>query len=144
MLDLQRYKEGSLRSEVHFTRAALWTHLAFGVLSVILMLFHEIFVWAAAAGLWYLICILLITGVLSGIAACRWLLAIAFFAFAIGGILFIGHVLPTLKPEHPPLIAHDLIPFWLGLLNVTYVAGGIFFLTNVRVRKACNIGFKLW
>ncbi len=144
MLDLQRYKEGNRRSEVHFTRAALWAHLGLGALAVVLLLFHEIFRWAAAAGLWYLLSVLLITGVLSGMSGCRSLLAIAFLAFAVGGILFLGHVLPELKPEQPPLIPHALLPVWLGFVNVSYAVGGILFLTNVRIRKACDIGFKLW
>jgi hypothetical protein len=144
MLDLQRYKEGSLRSEVHFTRVALWAHLVVGGVAVVLLLFHEVFRWAAGAGLWYLMTVLLITGILSGMAVCRCLLALFFFIFTIGGILFLGHVLPELKPEQPPLISHSLLPLWLGLVNVTYAAGGIFFLLNVRIRKACDIGFKLW
>lgn len=144
MLDLQRYKEGNRRSEVHFTRAALWGHLGLGGLAVVLLLFHELFRWAAFAGLWYLFSVLLITGILSGMAACRFILALAFLSFSIGGILFLGHVLPELKPEQPPLIPHGLLPIWLGVANATYAVGGILFLTNVRVRKACDIGFKLW
>lgn len=77
-------------------------------------------------------------------AACRFLLALAFLLFSIGGILFLGHVLPELKPEQPPLIPHGLLPIWLGVANATYAVGGILFFTNVRVRKACDIGFKLW
>ena len=30
------------------------------------------------------------------------------------------------------------------MVNATYAVGAILFLTNVRVRKACDIGFKLW
>ncbi len=144
MLDLQRYKEGSLRGEVHFTRAALWTHLVVGGVAVVLLLFHELFRWAAGAGLWYLLSVLLITGILSGMSACRWLLALSFFAFSIGGILFLGHVLPELKPETPPLVSHGLLPLWLGMVNVIYTGGGLFFLISVKIRKACHVGFKLW
>ena len=123
---------------------ALWVHLGLGSLAVVLLLFHEIFRWAAAAGLWYLLSVLLITGVLSGTTGCRSLLAFAFLIFAVGGILFLGQVLPDLKPEQPPLVPYSLLPIWLGFVNVSYIAGGILFLTNVRVRKACDIGFKLW
>ncbi|MES2597336.1 MAG: hypothetical protein V4662_18450 [Verrucomicrobiota bacterium] len=143
MLDAQRYKGNTLRLEVHFTRVILWTHLGFGVLVVLLMLLHEIFGWAAGAGIWYVATVFLVGGLLSGHSACRWILGVSFLAFSVAGVIFLAQVLPGMQPEHTPLLPHGLLRFWLGLANLTYAAGGVLMLRSERIRKAAGLGFKL-
>lgn len=144
MLDAQRYRSGTYRAEVHFTRMLLWAHLALGLLVIVMMLFHEIFSWAMAAAIWYLLSSLILVGLLSAMRFCRIGLALAFLTFAVGGVYFLGNVLPQLNPESPPLIPHALLPFWLGLMNVTYAAGAACMAFHDKVRKASTISFSLW
>lgn len=144
MLDAQRYKGSTLRLEVHFTRAVLWVHLSLGILVVLLMLLHEVFGWAAGAAGWYLVSVLVVGGFISGYASCRWLLGAAFLAFALAGAIFLGQVLPEMKPDQPPLLSHSFLRVWLGAVNLIYAAGGFLVLRSERIRKAAGIGFKLW
>lgn len=144
MLDAQRYRAGTYRAEVHFTRLILWSHLALGALVILMMLFHEIFSWALLTAAWYLITSLILVGLLSTMRFCRVGLALAFLSFSLGGVYFLGNVLPDLHPETSPLIPHALLPFWLGLVNVTYAAGAACMAFNDKVRKACTISFSLW
>ncbi len=144
MLDAQRYRKDSYRAEVHFTRLILWAHLALGALVVVMLLFHEIFAWAVAAATWYLLSALILVGLLSSLRFCRVGLALAFLVFSLGGVFFLGNVLPGLKPESPPLIPHALLPFWLGLANVIYAAGAACMAFHDKVRRACTINFSLW
>jgi signal transduction histidine kinase len=144
MLDLQRYKGNTLRQEVRFTRIVLWAHLGLGILVVLLLLLHELFGWAAAATGWYLISVMLIGGLLSGAAFCRWGLGLSFLAFALAGVFFLGQVLPGLSREHSPLLPYAVLRIWLGGANLVYVAGGLLMLGSQHIRKAAGIGFKLW
>lgn len=144
MLDAQRYRASNLRLEVHFTRLVLWVHLGLGILVVLLMLLHEIFGWAAGAAGWYLVSVMVMGGLISGHASCRWLLGAAFLGFALAGAIFLGQVLPELKPDPPPLLSHSLLRVWLGGVNLIYAAGGFMMLRSERIRKAAEIGFKLW
>ena len=144
MLDVQRYRSNNLRVEVHFTRAFLWAHLGVGVLAVLLLLLHEVFHWAAGAALWYLVSVLIVAGMFSGVSVCRCLLGLVFLIFGLAGIFFLSQVLPSMKLENPPMLPHELMPFWLGIMNVSYIAGGIFVFCSQRIRKATDIGFKLW
>ncbi len=144
MLDAQRYKGSTLRLEVHFTRVILWTHLALGILVVLLLLLHEVFGWAACAAGWYLASVMMVGGLILGYSACRWALGASFLIFALTGAIFLAQVLPGLNPDTPPLLPHALLRIWLGLANLAYAAGGILMLRSVRIRKAAGIGFKLW
>lgn len=144
MLDLQRYKSGTFRAEVHFTRTFIGVHLALGALVVLLLLLHELMSWAALAAGWYVGSIVILSAILTGYSVCRGFLSLAFIAFGITGIFFLGQVLPSLKPDHPPLLPHGLLPFWLGILNIAYLLGGIFVWRSERIAKACSTRFKLW
>lgn len=144
MLDAQRYRSGTLRREVHFARVVLWVHLGLGILVLLLMLLHEIFGWAAGVAGWYLVSVLVVGGLISGHASCRWFLGIAFLGFALIGAIFLGQVLPELKPDTPPLLSHSLLRVWLGGVNLIYAAGGFLVLRSESIRKATEIGFKLW
>jgi hypothetical protein len=143
MLDAQRYRSNSLRVEVHFTRAFLWVHLGLGLVIVLLMLLHEIFYWAAGVALWYLLSVLAVIGMFSAVSVCRCLLGLIFLFFGISGIFFLSQVLPTMKMEEPAL-SHELLPFWLGLMNIIYLSSGIFVFCSKHIRRATDVGFKLW
>ena len=144
MLDLQRYKSGTFRAEVHFTRIFIAVHIALGALAVLLLLLHEIMNWAALAAGWYVASILILSAMFTGYSIGRWLLSVAFIAFGLTGIFFLGQVLPTMKQDHPPLVPLGLLPFWLGIFNIAYLVGGVFILRSQRIAKACSTRFKLW
>ena len=144
MLDAQRYRSNNLRVEVHFTRAFLWAHLGLGALIVLMLLLHEVFHWAAGAALWYLFSVLIVVGMFLGVSVCRCLLGLIFLIFSVAGIYFLSQVLPSLKVEEPPMLAHELMPLWLGIMNITYITGGIFVFCSRRIRRATDVGFKLW
>jgi hypothetical protein len=67
----------------------------------------------------------------------------AFLIFALCGIYFLGQVLPHLKNESAPLVSRAALPFWLGLTNIVYAAGGVVILTSVKVKKACSVYFSM-
>lgn len=144
MLDAQRYKASSYRVEVHFTRVVLWVHLGLGVLVFLLMLLHEVFGWAVVVAGWYLVTMLLMAGMLTAVRVCRPMLGAAFLVFTVSGIYFLGQVLPYLNPEQAPIIPHALLPFWLGVVNIVYAAGGVCLLTSQKVKRACTVYFSLW
>lgn len=144
MLDIQRHRKDSLRSEVRLARYIVGGHLSLGAAGVLLLLLHEVFAMAAAAGCWYLISLMAVCGVMSGRAVWRHVLGGAFVLFALGGVYFLGQVLPTLKMAAPPLLSLELLPFWLGVFNLAYLVGGLVVLGSSKIRKAATIGFKLW
>ena len=144
MLDAQRYKANTCRAEVHFTRVVLWGHLGLGLVVLLLLLLHEIFGWAVGFAGWYLVTVLLVAGMLSAARNCRVFLGATFLFFTFFGVYFLGQVLPHLKPETPPLMPHVILPFWLGLVNILYAAGGVCMLISQRVKKACTVYFSLW
>ncbi len=144
MLDAQRFKATNFREDVRFTRILLWSHIGLGITVMLLMLLHEIFGWAAGVAGWYLVTMVLTRGMRSASGPYRQMMGAAFLIFALFGIYFLGQVLPHLKPENAPLVSHAALPFWLGLTNIVYAAGGVLILTSLRVKKACSVYFSMW
>lgn len=143
MLDAQRFKATNFREDVRFTRILLWSHIGLGITVMLLMLLHEIFGWAAGVAGWYVVTMVLMRGMSSASGPCRQMMGAAFLIFALCGIYFLGQVLPHLKNESAPLVSRAALPFWLGLTNIVYAAGGVVILTSVKVKKACSVYFSM-
>jgi hypothetical protein len=144
MLDAQRYRGNSYRTEVYLTRWVAWTHVGLSLLVIVLLLLHELFIQAAVGFGWFLATMLLIAGMCQARDFCRILLGLAFLGFTVGGIYFLGQVLPKLPLESPPLLPRSTVPFWLGLINLIYAGAGLGMFLHPAFRKACSIGFKPW
>lgn len=144
MLDVQRNRAAILRNEVYFTRRILIAHLLLGVFMVLLMAGHGVYFWAWGAGLWYLLTILPLKGMMSSNEGCRHILGLLFLLFSIAGVFFLTQVEPSLKDDAPALLPYQLMPFWLGTLNLLYAIAGVCLMMHRKVRKAVAIGFSLW
>lgn len=144
MLDVQRYKGATYRKEVHFTRMVIWVHLGLGAIVALLLLLHQLLNCAMVVGGWYFLTLLLVIGMSHALEISRLILGLTFLLFTVGGIYFLGQVLPHLKPETPPLISYVILPFWLGLTNIIYAAAGLCLLFHQNPRRACSIGFSIW
>ena len=144
MLDAQRYKPGTLRSEVYFTRFFVYCHVLLGALPILLFLLHSLFACALAAVVWYALTLGLVYGMTQARDKCRMGLSVVFAILPILGGIFLAHILPEWKPEMPPLLPLVALPFWLGLWNLTYAIGAAFPWNSTYLKKACSIGFKLY
>jgi len=144
MLEIQRHRRTRSREEVHFTRRLLHAHLGIGPVVVALLLFHELFLWSLGVTGWYLLTLLFLSGMLSARNWCRSALALMFISFTVIGVYFLAQVAPHLRPENPPLLAHTLLPYWLGMLDILYSIAALCVLVNPQVRKASTLGFTLW
>lgn len=144
MLDAQRYKPGTLRSEVYFTRYFVCGQAILGALPILLFALHTMFACALGLLVWYLITLGCIYGMTQGRDVCRLALSVAFALFPIFGVYFLGQILPEWKAETPPLLPLLVLPFWLGLWNLSYAAAAVFVWNSTYLRKACSIGFKLY
>jgi hypothetical protein len=144
MLDAQRYKPGTLRSEVYFTRFFVYGHAVLGAVPTLLFLLHACYACAIAAFIWCLLSLGLMYGMTLGRDACRKGLSVLFAILPIFGVYFLGHVLPEWKMEPPPLLPLTVMPFWLGLWNLSYAVAAVFVWQSTYLKKACSIGFKLY
>ena len=144
MLDAQRYKPGTLRSEVYFTRFFVYGHVIFGALPTLLFLLHACYSCAIAALLWHLTTLGLVYGMALGRDTFRKGLSVVFAFLPIFGVYFLGQVLPELKMETPPLLPLTAMSFWLGLWNLTYAVAAVFVWHSTYLKKAVSIGFKLY
>ncbi len=144
MLDVQRYRGAIYRGEIQFTRKVMWSHMITGAAVMAMFLFHEIFRWFLYSALWYAGSLLLMYGLMCGRRHFRWLLALMFLGGAGAGVFFINRVFPGMEPPRGPLVPHAVIPIWVGLMNVAYVAGALTMLLNPSVRRASHVGFTLW
>lgn len=140
MLDAQRYSDSSLYAEFRLARAIILAHLVLGIAAVILLFLHEIFPWALAAAGWYATTVLTFFVRIKG--GFRTALSLLFLSFSACGIYFLAQVAPNLAPATPPLLGHGSLSIWLGLANLVYAIGGLFFLLNPRIRKVTNHGFS--
>ncbi len=144
MLDVQRNRAAILRDEVHFTRRILLAHLLIGISVVALIFGHGLLLWAVAAALWYILTILPLVGMMSANGACRHILGLMFLCFSLCGVFFLTQVAPTLSTEQDPWLTRDILPFWLGMLNLLYAVAGVCLILHQKVRRAVAIGFSLW
>jgi hypothetical protein len=144
MLDAQRYKPGNLRSEVHFTRLYICSHLLLGALPILLFLLHSLFASTIAVLVWYALTLGLVYGMAQGRDACRMGLSVVFAILPIFGVIFLGQILPEWKPETPPLLPLIVLPFWLGLWNLMYATATVFTWNSTYLKKACSVGFKVY
>ncbi|MCX6857543.1 MAG: hypothetical protein NTV80_21880 [Verrucomicrobia bacterium] len=144
MLDAQRYKPGTLRSEVYFARYFAYGHVILGALPPLFFLLHACYACSAGVLIWYLLTLGLIYGMALGRDACRKGLSVVFAILPIFGVYFLAQVLPEWKVETPPLLPLTALPFWLGLWNLTYAAAAVFVWQSTYLKKACSIGFKLY
>lgn len=145
MLDVQRNRAAILKTEVVFTRRILTAHLLLGLVVVVFMLAHALWVWAAGAALWYLVSILPVRGMMSASGFARHVLGCLFLLFCFCGVLFLTQVYPAIAAqEMPGLLPFGLLPFWLGSLNLIYAVAGLCLMMHKYVGKAVRIGFSLW
>lgn len=144
MLDAQRQRAAILRDEVCFTRRILIAHLILGFLVATLLAAHGVLLWALGTGLWYLLTIIPLQGMMSASACCRHILGTLFLGFSGLGIFFLTQVEPTLVSDRASLIPPEILPFWLGGLNLLYALAGACLIMHRKVKKAVSIGFSLW
>lgn len=144
MLDSQRQRASILRDEVHFTRRLLISHLLVGFVAVALLASHGLFRWALAAGIWYLVSIFPLIGMLSAYKSCRHTLGLLFLLFSFAGVFVLTQVRPTLTSFEDYLLPPALLPLWLGVTNILYFLGGLCLILNRKIRRSVTIGFTLW
>lgn len=144
MLDCQQRRLWVRKREIHFTRRLLIAHLVLGALLIGLFAAHDLRAWTTGALLWYLLTLAPLRGMLKSADCCRHVLGALFLLFSACGVFFLTQVAPQLPAASSGLLPHNLLPFWLGSLNLVYAstAGCLFFHRNVR--KAVAIGFSLW
>lgn len=144
MLEVQRQRSFAWHSEVNFTRRVLVSHLVIGAMVVLLLVLHRVLNWAAGAGLWFLLSMLPLWGMLTAHDCCRHVLAGFFMLFSGAGVYFLAQVAPGLPVEEDPLLPRAFLPIWVGMLNLLYTVGAACVLTHSKVRKAVSLGFTLW
>ncbi len=143
MLDAQRHRPGSLREEVTFTRRILTAHLVGGLGVLGLTAGHGFMTWSAGAGLWYVLTLPPLLGLMAGNRHLRHLLGLQFLFFSLMGIYFLTQVMPGMPEPGRGLISVRWMPFWLGALNVLYAIAGACLMMSQRVRRAAAAGFSL-
>ncbi len=145
MLDLQRQKYASRTNPgTLFARAVVFAHLASGPVPAIIMVFHEQFLIAAIAALWFLITIALVAGMKNHLQWCRVVLAIVSELAALAALGYLIWIVPALNPERPPALSLKIMPFWLSVWAFLYAAGGGLLLMSRRIERATMRGFELW
>ena len=145
MLDLQRQKYASRTNPgTIFARSVVFVHLACGPLAAIVMLFHERFLMAVVAALWFLITLGLVAGMKQHQQWCRVLLAVTFELAALEAFGYLAWVAPSIITETPPALSLKIMPFWLSIWALLYVAGGFVLLMSKRIERATMRGFDLW
>ena len=145
MLDLQRQKYASRTNPgTLFTRAVILVHLACGPLAAVVMVFHERFLMAVVAALWFLITVGLVAGMKNHLQWCRVMLAVMFETAALHSLGYLVWVVPAIQPETPPMLSLKVLPFWLSVWALLYVTGGMLLLMSKRIERATMRGFELW
>ncbi|MDI1315176.1 hypothetical protein [Prosthecobacter sp.] len=144
MLDVQRNRSAKNREEIEFARKFMWAHMIFGAGVMTLFLFHAVFSWFAGSLVWYGLSLVVMYGYMNGRQACRWLLALTFFAGSVAGLYFLSRVLPAITEPRAALVPHAIIPLWVGLANLTYAVAALFVSFSPRIRRAGETGFMLW
>ncbi len=148
MLDLQRQRSGyQTKESVFFARGFLIAHLVVGASVAVALTFHEVFFFALTEAAWYLLSILLITGMTWRHQFCRMLLGAWFILGAVGAIIYLVWCLPSVEPpteDQPARLSMRLMPLWLSTVALGYAcAGGLLFVSK-RMTRATMRGFALW
>ncbi|MDB6137398.1 MAG: hypothetical protein JWO94_470 [Verrucomicrobiaceae bacterium] len=145
MLDLQRQKYASkTNSGTLFARGLIFAHLACGPLAAIVMVFHERFMMAAVATLWFLGTVGLVAGMKNHLQWCRVGLALMWELAALESLGYLVWVVPGIMPEVPPALPLKVMPFWLSVWAMLYASGGFILLMSKRIERATMRGFELW
>ena len=145
MLDLQRQRFASRSNPgTVFTRAVVLAHLAAGLLAAILLLFHERFLMALVAALWFLVTVGLVAGMMNHLQWCRIWLAILFGVAAASCVVYLIWVVPALTPDYDPVLSLKIMPFWLSVWSMVYGVGSGLLLVSKRIERATMRGFELW
>lgn len=146
MLDLQRKRSSAHgKANVHLARIVVILHLIAGALVASIFLFHELFIAAISAALWYLISIGLVVGMCNFLQWCRVVLGLWFILGAGFAFAYLAWLPPAPDMAQPqPALALKLLPFWLSTIALGYCAGGILLLVSKRIERATMMGFSLW
>ena len=145
MLDLQRQRYTPRHyADIDFARVFIVAHLALGMLTAVLLMFHELFLASLNVVLWYLLSLGLIFGMLTHRQWCRIFLGLSFLLGAVFGLFYLMWVAPTLSPATTPLLPLALLPFWLSAFAFAYAAGGLVMIISLRMQRATTHGFTLW
>ena len=145
MLDLQRQKYASRTNPgTVFARGIVFAHLVCGPVAAIVLVFHERFMMAVVAALWFLITVGLVAGMKNHLQWCRVCLAIAFVAASLESLGYLVWVVPAIDSTAPPALSLKILPFWLSVWAMLYAAGGFLVLVSKRIERATMRGFELW
>lgn len=145
MLDLQRQKYASRTNPgTIFARSVILAHIACGPIAAVIMVFHEQFLVAVIAALWFLITIGLVAGMKNHLQWCRVALALTSELAAFAAFGYLIWVVPAISPAIPPALSLKIMPFWLSIWALIYAAGGGLLLMSKRIERATMRGFVLW
>ncbi len=145
MLDAQRQKYAStMHPGTVFARWVVFTHLFCGALAAVLLVFHERFLVAVVATLWYLISLGLVAGLKNHLQWCRVGLGVWCIVAVAASMFYLVWLVPEIVPPAPPVLSMAILPLWLSLWSLLYGAGGAVLLMSRRIERATMRGFELW
>ena len=139
MLDVQKERVLSNRSEVQFARKVVVTLAATGWIAPALLMFHGMFFWGILLILWFLLAVSLMPSFKGGQDWARVTLgSLCVIGAALGG-LAASHGNTLFMPGADPLLEHESLPKWSCVWCAGIMVIGVTLLASRRVRKATTL-----